>query len=150
MPFVIYDQVGASLSLLQILPCNLHFQPFCANLRSCNLECQKDLTKNPIFAEAESRIRRFHEFSWEENRSIDHQAKLAALADAAPKDSTTQLLLDILMLWDRKAAKLKALSEIMGSCANEIDSKAMLSPSKTPNPHIADTPYTLVSTMTIH
>ena len=150
MPFVVRAQVGAPLPLHKILPDHLQFRPFCANLRSCNLQCHTDLTENPIFVEAALRIRRFHELSLDENQFFNHESKLATLAAAAPKDSTSQLLLDIMSLWGKKMLKVKALSEIMGSCADEIGSKAMLIPSKTPNQHSAETPYTLVRMMAIH
>ena len=146
MPFAIHNQVGAPLEL-QILPGNLHFQSFCANLRSCDLQCQTDLTENPIFVEAASRIRRFHEFSSGKHWTVDDEAKLTALAVAAPKDSTSQLLLDIMNLWGKKIQKVNALSEIMGTCANEIGSKAIMTTSKARNQHNAETPYTLEQKM---
>ena len=147
MPFVIQDKVSVPLTLGKKLPKVLLFQPFVASLRVSDPYFPSDLSKNPLFVEAVVRIRLFHELSLHPDGCVDQQEKLAALAQCAPQNSTSKLLLDIMSLWGKKMLKVKSLSEIMLRCTHEMGSKLIISPSKSSNPRCAETPYTLEQKM---
>jgi hypothetical protein len=143
MPFVIQDHAGIPLPLHKKMPCSIRFQPFSANLHSSASvqQFQQHLSDNPFFVEAASRIRLLHEFSLDQDSQIHQEAKLSALAKVSKKDSVSQLLLDMMVLWEKKMLKVKSLSQIMESCTQEMGSKLVCTPSASSNPISAETPY---------
>ena len=141
MPFAIHNQEGIRLPLHKGMLSSSRFQPFPANLRSPDPEFQQNLWENPLFEEAVSRIRLLHQFSLDHDRCSQQEAKLTALAACSKKDSTSQLLFDVMVLWSKKMLKVRSLSEIMDKCTQEIGSKLVPAPFKSSNPPSAETPY---------
>jgi hypothetical protein len=142
MPFAIYNsQESKRLPLYKGMLSSSRFQPFPANLRSSDPEIQQNLWDNPLFEEAVSRIRLLHEFSLDHERCSQQEAKLTALAACSKKDSTSQLLFDVMVLWSKKMLKVRSLSEIMEKCTQEMGSKLVPAPFKSSNPPCAETPY---------
>jgi hypothetical protein len=78
---------------------------------------------------------------------LDHEgcihqgAQLAAVAECSKKDSMSQLLLDMMVLWEKKMLKVRSLSQIMEKCTQEMGSKLASAPPKSSNPPSAETPY---------
>jgi hypothetical protein len=147
MPFVVQDEVGRLLSLPRKNLSSLHFQPFSAQIRSFHPSLNQNLTQNILFAECIARIRSLHELSLDLDRQIHQEDHLAAIADRAPQNSISKLLLDLMSLWGKKMHKVKSLCEIMEKCSREISSKVTLVPTSASNPRSADTPYTLEQKM---
>jgi hypothetical protein len=143
MPYIVEIQVGMQLPFPRIPPSSLQFEPFFAQLRHSDLRLHTDVSQNPLFLESVARIRLFHELSLDHDMCIHQEAKLAALAERAPQNSVSQLLLDMMSLWGKKMIKIKSLCEIMEKCTREMSAKITLPPTNANNPRSAETPYTL-------
>jgi hypothetical protein len=143
MPYVIQPAAGMLLPIdkKRFVCCSFCFEPFPANLRSSNPQFPQNFAQNPLFAEAVLRIRLLHEMSLDHEGCIHQGAQLAAVAECSKKDSMSQLLLDMIVLWEKKMLKVRSLSQIMEKCTQEMGSKLASAPSKSSNPPSAETPY---------